>query len=306
MIISMTGFSSINLDLPSLNGANSIRLTLTIKSLNSRFFEANCKLPFELSNLETEFVKYFKAQLIRGTIYFAIYIPGNRLSNIEIEPSINLLTNYLKAISEIREHISDQSILIDKLSLSDLLKLPNVFQEKESIVNQATLDLIKNSVYTLTTLLKDARISEGEALLKDLLNRIHIISTAIVEIEPRANLVIELKKESLIQTIKLLQLQQPQNAGTGGEIQLLALATQLDKAGINEEIVRFNNHLLNLKTLINNSEIEKGKKIDFILQELLREINTIASKSNDSIISNLVIIIKVELEKIKEQSQNII
>lgn len=318
MIISMTGFSSLNLDLPlisssessiskpSINTSDSIRLTLALKTLNSRFFEANCKLPFELANLESDFVKYLKSQLIRGTVYFSIYVPGNRITNIEIEPSLTLIKNYLQAIQEIKDNISSQDLVIDKISLSDILKLPNVFQEKESLLNQASIDLIKNGFFKLVDLLKAARTAEGNVLLNDLLKRIDLLANFIAEIEPRASLVVELKKESLTQTIRLLQSQQTQNSVIGSEIQMLALATQLDKAGITEEIVRFNNHLLNLTELIKNTDIEKGKKIDFILQELLREINTIASKSNDSIISNLVINIKIELERIKEQAQNII
>lgn len=290
----MTGFSSLNLDITTEN--KTIRLNLTLKSLNSRYFEANCKLPIELNSLETELIKYFKSELIRGTIYFSIYANG-KLADIKVEPSISLVKNYIDAFKEIQNNLPE--LCLNKITVSDILQFPGIFKEQESQLDPKTLELIKDSIYKLTDTLKKERLSEGLALHKDFMNRISIMSKSIVEIEPRAQAVMDTRKENLIQAIQTAQV-------SGSEMQILSLATQLDKAGINEEIVRFKNHLSNLSQLINNTDIEKGKKIDFILQELFREVNTIASKSSDSEISSLVITIKIELEKIKEQALNII
>lgn len=294
MITSMTGFSTLNLDIPT--ETKNVRLTLTLKSLNSRFFEATCKLPIELNNLETEFIKYFKSELIRGTIYFSIYSTG-KLADVKIEPSITLVQSYLDAFKQIKNNFPELSL--GNITFRDISELPYIFTEQDSPLTAEIIETIKSAVKKLVENLKVGRKLEGEALHKDFLNRIKIIADAITIIEPRAHIVMEARKESLIQAIQTAQV-------SGSEMQILSLATQLDKAGINEEIVRLKNHLLNLKELVNNSDLEKGKKIDFILQEILRETNTIASKSNDAEISNSVITIKVELEKIREQALNII
>ena len=124
------------------------------------------------------------------------------------------------------------------------------------------------------------------------------------QLEPRANVVMELKNAQLFATLKTALAET--NQETASDAQTTVIYNQLERMDIHEEIVRFKTHLDSLSAIIKADDIETGKKLDFTLQELFREINTIASKCNDSVISALSINTKVELEKSREQAQNIV
>ena len=309
----MTGFSSMivivprqrDVTLSTQTGTKSVsdhplQMTMTLKTLNSRFFECTCKLPYSLAFLETDLLKYFKSKLYRGNIVFSIHVSDPSAISGSIEPSITAVTGYLTAIEKIKTFFP----VTGSLSINDLIHLPNVFETKESTLDQDTIDRIMAAIEELTLEVQQARIKEGKALTEDLAARIKAMQDYLNVLEPRAQVVMEQKKEVLFATLPTALKETEQDTATDAQTTLIY--NQLERIDIHEEIVRFKTHLANLESLIYAKEQELGKKLDFTLQELFRETNTIASKCNDSIISSLAINIKVELEKSREQAQNIV
>ncbi len=305
MIVSMTGYSSTILALPKPAGESGsvqqINLSITLKTLNSRFFELNCKLPYSLSFLETELIKYFKSKLHRGNINFNIHMSDSSALTGTIEPSLGTIQAYLSSIERMKVTFS----IAGQPSIDTLVMLPNVFQTKESPLNPEIIEEIMKAIYIITENCVHARIKEGQALAMDLKRRIEVIQECLNSLEPRAKVFFDQKKEQLFAHLATVMKDTNQEAVTDSQTTLIY--NQLEKIDIHEEIVRFKSHLANLLEIVTDSdEVENGKKIDFTLQELFREINTITSKCSDAQISNLAITIKVELEKAREQAQNIV
>ena len=300
----MTGFSSTILTLPrktaDLAVEHPVQLSMTLKTLNSRFFECTCKLPYSLSFLETDLIKYFKSKLYRGNVLFMIHISDPSALTGSIEPSITAVKGYIAALDRIKALFP----ITGTLSIGDLITLPNVFETKEAALDEAVIQQIMAAIEELTLEVLQARLTEGKALAHDLESRIHAIKGYFEALEPRAQIVMQQKKEQLFATLKTAVCQTGQDMAADAQNTLIY--NQLERIDIHEEIVRFKTHLTNFSLIIEAHENELGKKLDFTLQELNREINTIASKCNDSIISALAINVKVELEKSREQAQNIV
>ncbi len=304
MIISMTGFSSIIITLSRPIGdtgtTQDLHLSLTLKTLNSRFFELNCKLPYSLSFLETELITYFKSRFYRGTIQLNIHMSDPSALTGVIEPAFSTVRGYLSAIDRIKEMYP----ISGTLSIGDLIALPNIFETRETPLEEHIVQKILSTIYELTDTCNQVRIQEGKALAKDLRNRIEVIRTYLNQLEPRAEVVLAQRKEELFATLKTALTETGQEAAT--DAQTTFIYNQLARMDIHEEIIRFKTHLESLSAIIDSDTIESGKKIDFTLQELVREINTIASKGSDAQMSRLAINTKVELEKAREQAQNIV
>ncbi|MBA3751876.1 DUF1732 domain-containing protein [Candidatus Dependentiae bacterium] len=304
MITSMTGFSSSIITITQNPSPESpkkeVYLAFSLKTLNSRFLEVNCKLPYSLAFLETELIKYFKKRLSRGTVQFSIYMSSQSALTGTIEPSLSTIAGYLAASKTIQETFNVEGAL----TLPVLLNLPNVFETREAPLEERFIERIMAEIDSLTDECIKTRIQEGKSLEKDLLERVENIQNYMSEVEPQTKKVIEQKKEHLFATLHALL--KETNQETISDVQTSFIYNQLEKLDIHEEIVRTNNHLQRIHAIITSSEAESGKKLDFTLQELFREINTIASKCQDSLISNLSINIKVELEKAREQTQNVV
>jgi uncharacterized protein (TIGR00255 family) len=306
MVLSMTGFSSLIITLPTQKTAlpsktcTDIQMTMTLKSLNSRFFEANCKLPYSLAQLETDIIKQCKAKLYRGNIYFTIHMHNPSALTAAIQPSLNTVSGYIKALENIKHTFS----LEGNIALADIISLPNIFETCEQPLSEEITTVILQAADQLITTLSNVRLKEGQLLAQDLHQRIKSIKQYLEQLEPRAAVVMEQKKQQLFSSLQALIGNETQ--ATPSEMQCISLYNQLDKVDIHEEIVRFKMHLDALVACIDSADKEKGKKLDFILQELFREINTIASKCSDALISSIAINVKVELEKAREQAQNIV
>lgn len=312
MFLSMTGFSSMTVTLPFKNSGK-LQLAITLKSLNSRFFEVNCKLPYALSNLETRLIKLFKQKLHRGNIFCTVHMSNANELTSQVLPSFSILEGYLEAVKEIKSKFN----LDGQVSLDRLVSLPHVFELPEEPIDDQTANLVFEKFETLVEQLIQARFKEGQALLVDIKSRIEIIEKEIKEIELRAPEVARLRKETLVaslenlskeQNLKNSDLNSPQNSTSSSTESGVNsfLYSQLEKIDIHEEIIRAKSHVENLYSTIKSDSQEHGKKLDFILQELFREINTMGAKCSDSQIGRSVINIKVELEKAREQSQNIV
>ncbi len=293
----MTGFASKIIEVHTSNN-NKAFISLILKSLNSRFFEASCKLPHALQPLEIEFIKMFKESLHRGKVTFNVTVSNPLIFSGPIEPSFYMVQNYLQAI----ENIQQKYGVSGTITMSDLLKLPHIFIEEESTLDQAIHNLIMTTTRELITILSDSQQKEGALLQKDIEQRLAIILTKITEIETLASELIV--KNNLAVQQKLAKYEQ--SSAEIIELTKHQLYAELERMDIHEEIIRFKSHLTLLNNFIASKEVEKGRRIDFTLQELTREINTIGAKTADPLIGSLAITIKVELEKIREQAQNIV
>jgi uncharacterized protein (TIGR00255 family) len=297
IIQSMTGFASKTFVITAPSGERS-SISLNLKSLNSRFFETSIKLPLGLSHLETSLIKQFKDTLRRGHIYFTIYLSNLNIFEGSITPAMTILDGYMTAMKNIKEKYN----LSDEINLSTLLRLPNIFSKEEEPLDEASTNQILNAVTELINHTITERCIEGNNLALDLNNRIATIQQEMQIISERACIVVEEGKQKVHTTLQEI----------GADDNLIAnaqksgLYAMLDKIDIHEEITRLNSHLQSLADHLYSSDIEKGKRLDFTLQELGREINTIAAKCSDSIISTHAINVKVEIEKMREQIQNIV
>lgn len=293
----MTGFSSKVVELPLADG-NKAYLSLTLKSLNSRYFEATCKIPYAMQSMEVELIKLFKDLLYRGKVTFNIAMQNPTIFKGPVEPATHIIQSYILAIKHIQEKFS----ISGNLTLAELLILPNIFSEEEVNIEESTKQQILIIVQQLISELIYAQEVEGLSLEKDIEVRCTILADQLMIIEHAASTLFEQRKTMIASKLIELDQQQPDVV----ELKRNQLYYELERMDIHEEIVRFKSHLQALKTMISSKEIEKGRRIDFTLQELMREINTIAAKCSDAIISTHAISIKIELEKIREQAQNIV
>ena len=289
MLQSMTGFGNASLDSEFGN------ISLDIKSLNSKNLDLNYSLNPIFRNIEGDIRSILTNSLKRGKIDFKINF---KISEKNFNSNLNhdVIKSYIKDLKKITpETLIDSSELL-KIAIT----LPNSIETNRPDLNQNLLDTIKELVKNAVKELIDFRIQEGISMEKDLLSNLDLIKNKMIQIEqliPDRMISIRKRLKKSLDNIKV-------------EIDLnrfeQELIYYLEKFDINEEIVRLKNHLIYFKKTINESQIEKGKKLMFISQEIGREINTIGSKSNNLPIQQAVVEMKNELEKIKEQLLNIL
>jgi len=297
MLSSMTGFAS-KTAVIALPDGTKINTSISLKSLNSRFFETTCKLPHIATHLETDIIKNLKQKLQRGHTYLTLHMKDSTLLKSAVKANMAAVKSYLESIRKIRKTFA----LEGDVSIHDIINLPNIFEIEEQEGSKSVDKQILEIVNELIEQLIKSRQKEGVALKKDLLKRVSIMGKEIAAIEKSAETLMSLKKEEVTTLIKKIEDEGEETP----DLRKSGLLLMLDKLDINEEIVRFKSHLENLANHIETAKGEIGKKTDFTLQEMAREINTIAAKCSDAKISSKAINIKVELEKAREQAQNIV
>lgn len=299
MIFSMTGFSSRYIELP-INDQETLSITINLKATNGRFFEVSCKAPHALAQLEQDVIKLCKKKLRRGSIQCSIYCSSQSVLKGNITTSYSAIQRYLHAI----DHIQKTFNIPGSVTIQNLITLPHVFDATEQPLEQTVRSqLLSCADEAIEELLKE-RAKEGAHLESDLHKRLATIHEHLAALEERAQSSWNERKERLTSAIQSLS---PAEPDTVHDHHTQMIYSQLDKIDIHEEIIRFKSHLENFMHSMNDSQtIEKGKKLDFILQELFREMNTITAKCADSQLSERAINIKVELEKSREQVQNIV
>jgi len=300
MIQSMTGFASQTLIIEQSNGQQPLHLTIHLKSLNSRFFEITCKLPPALTALETDLIKQLKTCLHRGQIYLTIHLHNPNSLISEVSAATQTVKGYIGAINQIKTEFN----LAGKIELEQLIRLPHVFTFTENEIDESLRSQTLEAVSELGSAVIIARQEEGAILEQDLRLRIENMQTLIEQIIILSSKNIELKKSEMINKIE--QFAQEFSDPVLLENQKAHLHSSLDKLDIHEEITRFSGHLKKLTQILGSEQIEKGKNLDFTLQECNREVNTIAAKANYLEINSLTIELKVEIEKARQQVQNII
>lgn len=297
MVLSMTGFASKAITL-QLDKNAKVNLTINLKSLNSRFFESTFKLPYALSNMETELLKILKKRLMRGHVYCTMHLDNQTLLKGTVEPSLAVIEGYRNAINTITSNFTIEG----SFTLESLLRLPDIFVFAEKELESHIAQTIYAGFNEVIDALIETKKQEGTALAKDLLQRIAIMEKELAQIENAFRSLIEEQKVKVNQAVQMLEGDESKFASARKD----ALYTILDKMDIHEEIIRFKSHVKSLTLQLESTEVEKGKRLDFTLQELGREINTISAKCSDAKIGAHAINIKVEVEKAREQAQNIV
>ena len=288
MIKSMTGFGNI------LLSNNLYSLTIDIKSINSRYLDCKIKLPKQIEQYEVDIITNIKKVCKRGRISVNINLDSIS-SELNHSPEINktLFKEYNKFVNQLNEEFNLKFKINDLFEIKDFI----LKQNKISITKKKLLLAFDEALFKL----EEMKLKEGTFLVKDIKKRIVNLDKTIKKIS-----IISTKNSSLIKDKYLKKINKFIDKIHIEESRLAMEAAILsEKIDITEECVRFDSHLQQIQKLFNQNK-PVGKKLNFILQELLREANTIGSKSNDVKIINLVIVLKEEIEKIKEQSQNIL
>ncbi|QXE03045.1 YicC/YloC family endoribonuclease [Terribacillus sp. DMT04] len=291
MTKSMTGYGR------STASGNSLTVTAEVKSVNSRYLDIKYKLPKMAASLEHSLKDQLQQVVSRGKLELTVDIDGEGLRNREISIDWELAETYMDKLKAIRNAFGMRGdITIDTLlaQSSDIL-----LEEKQPELTELP-DLVTEAVQGALQLFIEMRSAEGAALAKDIRNRIVGLQSMLQELKalrPQVMLAYKNRVEERINHYVDGGL--PENSRLYQEIALLA-----EKGDITEEIIRLESHV---EQLHNNLDKEGpiGRTCDFILQEMQREANTIGSKSTDASISVIVVSMKSELEKIKEQVQNI-
>ncbi|NFF30659.1 YicC family protein [Clostridium botulinum] len=292
MLRSMTGFGR-----GMTKEGSSRSFTIEIKSVNHRYFDLNLKMTRNLLSLENKIRDVVKQKISRGKV--DVFITQNVYGNDDIEVKFNeqLADSYVKCL----EKIKDRYDANNDISVSLIAKFPEVISiEKKEEDSQEIWNHLEQPLNDAVESLANMREKEGNKLKEDVTNKCNIIQESLKQVEKRAPLVVKDYKDRLNNRIsELLENSDIDEARISMEVAVFA-----DKAAIDEEVVRLNSHIVQLKDTLEKNE-PVGRKLDFIIQEMNRETNTISSKANDLQIVNLTINMKNYIEKIREQIQNI-
>lgn len=291
MIKSMTGYGKSEQTIDSLN------VTVEIKSVNHRYFEFSARVPREYGFLEEKLKKYCNSLITRGKV--ECYVSVEDLEEREMEVNVNetLAAGYVKALKELSERFG----LKDDISAVTLSRYPDVITlHKASEDEERIWNAVKTVAETAVSKFIEMRETEGSKLRGDILSRADYIIECVEFIEGRAPETVREYNEKLKQRMKELL----GDAAVDEQRLLNEAAIYADKIAVDEETVRLRSHISQLREFMNSSEAI-GRKLDFLVQEINREANTIGSKAQDVDIAKKVIAIKAEVEKIREQVQNI-
>lgn len=290
MIKSMTGFGKYN------DIMNDREYQIEVKSVNHRYLDISVKLPRQLSYLEDIIKKEVSTNIKRGKVDIFISFNNNSQEGRELKIDKDLAKSYIKEIKD----ISREEDIVPTIDLVELLKLPDVlnlkYNQEDEQIKQEVVSVLKVAIDQLVKM----RSEEGNKIYDDLMKRIDTVESKIIKISEKSTGLIQeyvVKLEGRVKEI--LQTEEIDKSRIAQEVVIYA-----DKSSIEEEITRLKSHISQFRNLLQSNEAV-GKKLDFIIQEMNRETNTIGSKSNCLDITNNVIDIKTELEDIREQIQNI-
>ena len=291
MIRSMTGFGS------AKGACGKMEISVELKSLNNRYLDCTIKIPRVFSSLEEALKAIVQKHISRGKVDVYIAIDTSNTDDIEIKVNHPLVKAYVSALRSMAE----ENGLASSINVTELTRFPDVLQaEKREVDTEQLCADISAVLEEALSGFNDMRMREGEKLRRDITARLAEIEklTAIAEeISPRS--VAEYRKKLETRMSEVLQAANIDEARI-----LMEAAIFADRTAINEETVRLRSHIAQLRELLDSRE-PVGRKIDFLVQEFNREANTIGSKGNDVEMSRTIVDLKAEIEKIREQAQNI-
>jgi len=290
MTHSMTGFGKSEVTIGHLH------VNIEIRSLNSKFLDLTLKIPTVFKEIDSSLRSIIKNELNRGKIELAIHYEKIN-SNSKITINKEQLKNYYNQLKEISAELNNQN---NEDFMGYALKLPEVIQHQKETVDKQSNEILINAVEQACKDLKSFREKEGKSLQKELLNYVISIQDNLAKINPFEKERLPKVKQKLLRSVEELNLKS-QIDEKRLEQELIYYAEKLD---LTEEKVRLKEHCIHFMETL--KEINSGKKLGFITQEMGREINTLGSKAHHLSIQKIVVEMKDELEKIKEQVLNIL
>lgn len=288
----MTGFGR------ATTSEHNYSISVDLKTVNNRFLDVNMRLPSELQALESTIKKLISTRLSRGRV--EANLQYDRTDEITLEINRPLITGFLAAMKDMRDEFS----LAGEPDINVIARLPNVVSTKKEEPSTEFLSAIENTFSSALDDLEKMRAKEGEMLADELASRLGEIENRIPTIESESASVADEHSQRLTKRINEML------AKTDSQIELdqarLAqeVAYLVDRADISEEITRLKSHIEHFRGIMKD-KTDVGKRLDFLTQELNREANTIASKTNNMTVKENALAIKSEIEKIREQVQNV-
>ena len=291
MVKSMTGYGS------AKGQAEGLEISVELKSVNNRFLDTAVRLPRSFLFAEDAVKSAVQSHISRGKVDVFVTVDSASAGNMTVKVNEPLLRGYIDAL----RHISEEYSLENDLTALSVSRFPDVLSVEKSDMDAEAIAAAIVSVTEQALCDFDAmRLREGEKLRDDVLNRLNTVDTLVSAVEREAPNTVAKYRSRLEQ--KMTEV-----LGTAGidESRILAEAAIFaDHIAVDEDTVRLRSHMSQLRTMINGSA-PTGKRIDFLMQEFNREANTIGSKCQNSDIAHIVVDLKSEIEKIREQIQNI-
>lgn len=291
MIRSMTGYGRGQEVLDGLS------VTVEIKSVNHRFFEYSCRLPRVYGFIDDKLKNYLQQRISRGKVDVFVQIDALESAGSEVQVNEGLAENYLVVLREMAQKYG----LREDVSVTTLSRYPDVLTVRQVAVDE---DTVWNAVQKVTDIALEQFVAmrerEGERLREDVLSRGRTILSAVAVIEERSPQTVREHMEKVEARMRELL----DGAAVDEGRLLTEAAIYADKIAVAEETVRLRSHIDQLGVLLSGDEAV-GRKLDFLVQEINRETNTIGSKCSDLELTRIVVDIKAEIEKIREQIQNI-
>ena len=291
MIKSMTGYGR---GQQTLDGRE---IMVEIKSVNHRYFEFSARVPRAYGYLEEKLKSFIQSKVSRGKIDVGVTVFNIEGKDAQIEVNQSIANGYVEALRKANENIG----LTDDLTLSQLIRLPDIFNvikntEDEEVIWSDVKIVAEEALNNFVSM----RETEGQKMKDDIKSRLNYIGELVEKVEQRSPMVTEAYRERLYNKICEIL-----NDKKIDEQRILTEAAIFsEKTAVDEETVRLKSHIHQFNTLL---EVEEpvGRKLDFLIQEFNRESNTIGSKAQDVEITKIVVELKSEIEKIREQIQNI-
>lgn len=289
---SMTGYGS------GSAGSEGTTVSVEMKTVNNRFLDVHLRMPSSLQTFESALKKQVSGSLTRGRVDVSIQM--ERTSEITYEVNKELIAGYLASFREIGEEFS----LSGEADIATIAKLPGVLTAKEPAADGMLDQLLAEAVGSAIERLQEMRANEGGSLYEELAHRLDNIERHLGPIESESANVSEEYFKKLSKRIgELLEKAEARTEIDEGRL-AQEVAYLADRSDISEEITRLRAHISHFRTIM-DEENEVGKRLDFLTQELNREANTITSKTANLIVKENALAIKSEIEKIREQVQNI-
>jgi uncharacterized protein (TIGR00255 family) len=290
MILSMTGFGK------AQGNYKHTTYTAEVRSVNSKQLDLNLRLNSALRDQEMELRKNLASELIRGKVDIVVYAEG-----VSDDKMLSLNRSLFDHYTEMLKDAAEKQGLDQSSVLATVLKMPEVLQSERVEKGEAEIELAINLMFEAVKNFQDFRAAEGNQLRLDLVERLNTIRGLMVEVEKYEGERIETVRQRMVD--RFLDLKEKVNLDEGRLEQELMF--YIEKFDVTEEKVRLTAHLKYFEETMNSDEAA-GRKLGFIAQEMGREINTLGSKANHAEIQKLVVQMKDELEKIKEQVLNVL
>lgn len=291
MIKSMTGYGS------AKGAAEGLEISVELKSVNNRYLDTSVRLPRSFLFAEDAVKSSVQSHISRGKVDVFVTVDSSSADNMTVKVNEPLLKGYIEAL----QHISETFSLENDITTLSVSRFPDVLSvEKKDLdadaISQAICEITENALKDFDSM----RLREGEKLRDDVLGRLAVIESLVGTIEAESPKTVALYRARLEQKMAEVL----GNSGIDENRILAEAAIFADHIAVDEETVRLRSHMSQLRAMINGNS-PTGRKIDFLIQEFNREANTIGSKCQNSDIAHIVVELKSEIEKIREQIQNI-